>query len=143
MFNTRATRVILAVATALGTILLFSSIAGGCRRETKPDSAVAAAKPSHTSFPSTDCRSCHEDIFKAWSGSHHALAHRTVDAKADADAFVPARETTVNEIGYRLEWKESSPAFTEKRGPQPPETYTAEFGLGHTPLRQYVVPIGG
>ena len=64
-----------------------------------------------------------------------------MDAKADADAFVPARDATVNGIDYHLEWKEGHPSFTDRRGTQPAETYTAEFVLGHTPLRQYVVPV--
>src|SRR5687768_7125586 len=126
VFNPRVTRITLVSALAASTLLLFGSIAGGCQREKKP-LAETPAKPASVSFASTDCRSCHEEIFKAWSGSHHGLAHRPVDAKADADAFVPARETTVNGIDYRLEWKDGHPSFAEKRGANPPETYTAEF----------------
>jgi predicted CXXCH cytochrome family protein len=144
VLNPRAARFTLVGTIVAGTFVLFSSIVGGCRRESKTVATTGAAPaPAHASFASTDCRSCHEDVFKAWSDSHHALAHRPVDAKADADAFVPARDTTVNAIDYHLEWKDGRPSFTEKRGTPPPETYTAEFVLGHTPLRQYVVPIGG
>ncbi|MGH7959007.1 MAG: tetratricopeptide repeat protein [Opitutaceae bacterium] len=143
VFNPRITRFTLIGAMAAGTVLLFSSIAGGCRRESQSVAGAPTPKPAHISFASTDCRSCHEDIFNAWSNSHHALAHRPVDAQKDADAFVPARDDVVNGIDYHLEWKDERPSFTERRGTQPAETYTAEFVLGHTPLRQYVVPVGG
>ena len=116
---------------------------GGCRRETKSVAETRAPALAHLSLPSSDCRSCHEEIYKSWSGSHHALAHRTVDPQADADAFVPARDVTINAIDYHLELKDGKPAFTEKRAPgAPADHYTAEFVLGHTPLRQYVVPAG-
>lgn len=143
MLNLRRVRVSLIGAVTLGTLLLFSSIVGGCSRESKKVADLPTAKSAHPSFPSSDCRSCHEDIYKAWSDSHHALAHRPVDATIDADAFVPAREVTVNAIDYHLAWKDGHPSFTENRAAHPPQTYTAEFVLGHTPLRQYVVPVGG
>ena len=142
MFNPRATRITLLGAVSAGTVFLFGSIFGGCNRNVDTVAEAPAAKQAHPSFPSTDCRECHAEIFKAWSESHHAKAHRPVDAASDADAFAPPRETTVNAIDYRLEWKDGQPSFTEKRGTQPPETYTAEFVLGHTPLWQYVVPVG-
>ena len=91
LFKPRVARLTLLGAIAAGTLLLFVSIAGGCRRENKPV-AEAPSKPAYVSFASTDCRSCHEEIFRAWSRSHHGLAHRPVDAKAEADAFVPARD---------------------------------------------------
>ena len=143
VFNPRVTRVTLLGLVAAGTVLLFGSVVGGCRRETKAVATAVAANTAHASFPSTDCRSCHEEIFKAWSESHHAHAHRPVAQQADADAFSPARQVTVNEIDYRLEWKDGRPSFTEKRGTKPAETYAADFVLGYTPLRQYIVPVGG
>ncbi|WP_414659932.1 tetratricopeptide repeat protein [Horticoccus sp. 23ND18S-11] len=131
---------------ALALWLLLGSLAGGCSRETKTTATAAtapAATPAPVSFASADCRSCHEDVYKAWSGSHHALAHRPVDAAKDADAFAPGHRVTVNGIEYRTEWKDGKPAVSEQREGQPAQVYTADFVLGHTPLRQYVVPVGG
>ncbi len=128
------------------TAALLGLAAGwaGCSRE--PERATVAANagtvPPHPSFSSSDCRDCHADVYKAWSGSHHALAHRPVDAQKDADAFAPGRDVTVNDIAYRLEWKDGNPSFTERRNGAVTDAYTAEFVLGHTPLRQYVVPAG-
>ena len=49
----------------------------------------------------------------------------------------------MNGVNYHLAWQDGRPAFQEQRDAKPAETYTAEFVLGHTPLRQYVVPVGG
>jgi predicted CXXCH cytochrome family protein len=126
------------------TAVLLALATGGCQRErAKTVATTAGAVPAHASFASADCRECHEGIHQAWSGSHHALAHRPVDAAKDADAFVPGRQVTVNEIAYQLEWKDGKPTFLERRNGQQTDAYTAEFVLGHTPLRQYVVPAGG
>jgi predicted CXXCH cytochrome family protein len=139
---TRWPRLTSNTAVLLSALLVAATC--GCKRETKIAAVAPPTVAAHPSFASSDCRSCHEDVYKAWSGSHHALAHRPVDPKIDSDAFVPAREATVNAINYHLALKDGVPSFTEKRGPTAaPENYTAEFVLGHTPLRQYVVPIGG
>ncbi len=122
---------------ALAAVLL----ATGCGRAPEPRPVAAAQAPVKKS---TDCRACHEDIYKSWAGSHHALANREVDAQSDADAFGTAREFSAHGIDYRVEWKEGRPHFTEKRTDTSAiETYIAEFALGHTPIRQYVVPQGG
>ena len=136
-------------ALAATTLLLLGATAG-CRRAT-PAAAVTAAtpapataQPKPASFKSTECRSCHEETFKAWSGSHHAFAHRPVEAQQDPDAVNPARSTTVNGIRYQLDWQDGKPLFNEQQRPgEAAVPYTAEFVLGHTPLRQYIVPIGG
>ena len=129
---------------SVAVVGLFGGIASGCRRDatTTARSAATAATPS--SFKSGECRSCHEDIYKAWSGSHHALAHRPVDAKADEDALRIPQDFSAHGVDYRAEWKDGRPLFGEKRvATSPAENYVADFVLGHTPLRQYIVPIGG
>ena len=95
------------------------------------------------SAASADCRSCHEDVFRAWTQSDHAHAHRPVEATADADAFQPAREFALHGIHYRTAWEAGRPAFSETHSGQPGEHYTAEFALGYSPLLQYIVPVGG
>lgn len=111
-------------------------------RGTVTDSS-RAARPSArvVSQRSEDCRSCHEDAFKAWSSSHHAHAHRPIDAAADADAFRPERDFLLNGVPHHVGWSEGKPQFTEgSAGAQ--SQYTAEFVLGYTPLQQFVVPVG-
>jgi predicted CXXCH cytochrome family protein len=118
-------------------------LAAGCGRAPAPKSTASAVPPA-PAMKSSDCRACHEDIYKSWSASHHALANRPVEAQADADAFGTAQEFSAHGIDYRVEWKDGRPHFTEKRaGTSAIEAYIAEFALGHTPIRQYVVPQEG
>lgn len=124
--------------------LLALSLISGCRRgSTSAAPAATAAAVTHPVGTSLDCRSCHEDVFRAWAQSDHAHAHRPVNALADADAFQPAREFSLHGVGYRTAWEQGRPAFTETRPGQPAEHFTAEFALGYSPLRQYIVPVGG
>ena len=120
--------------------LLLGHAASGCRRAAPPVVAPAAARAV---AKSADCRACHETLFTAWSQSDHAKAHRPVDALADADAFSPPSAPSVHGADYRIAWENGRPAFSEKTATQPATPYTADFVLGHAPLRQYIVPIGG
>ncbi|MBL9186994.1 MAG: tetratricopeptide repeat protein [Opitutaceae bacterium] len=125
-------------ALATATVL---ALAAGCGRAPEKSAASVAQVPA---LKSADCRACHEDIYKSWSASHHALANRPVEPQADADAFGTPQEFSAHGIDYRLEWKDGRPHFTEKRaGTSAVESYIAEFALGHTPIRQYVVPQDG
>src|ERR1039458_10200336 len=67
---------------------LAAALITGCRRNSgstaTADTAQAVARNVVTS---ADCRRCHEEIYRAWSASHHAHAHRPVVATADAGAF--------------------------------------------------------
>lgn len=123
-----------------GLAICLTTLVNGCNRETKPAAVVAAAP---TAFKSGECKSCHEEIHASWSTSHHALAHRVISAAADQPTFEPAREFTLHGVEYRTEWKDGKPQFTEKRGAGPGIPYSADFVLGHTPLVQYIVPVGG
>ncbi len=139
---------------ALGSYgIVFALCAGetllsGCRRpaNTAPVTATAAAAPGRKTEPaaakSADCRACHQAAYDAWAGSHHAHAHRPVDATTDAVAF-KSREMKVEAVDYTVGWKEGHAEFSERRDPAAPVNASVEFVLGHTPLRQFVVPVGG
>lgn len=129
-------------------------LASGCSRkegaisatggQSAPQARVAEAaiplnQPRHRS---TECRDCHREIFASWAGSHHARAHRPVNAVADADALQPERTGQLHGVDYAAGWKEGKPLFVEKRSGFPDDRYTAEYVLGFTPLRQYIVPAG-
>ena len=117
---------------------MIAALLAGCGRQAP---AVApTAEPQR--LTSADCRSCHEEIFKSWSDSHHALAHRSIDAAKDASAFAPSRKFSLHGVDYQITWKDGRPDFSEQRASGPPDNYGAEFALGYTPLRQYVVPVG-
>jgi predicted CXXCH cytochrome family protein len=135
-------RLVSAAALSAGLLIMVGSVVSGCRRDAAPRTAAAAATPAHVSHPSGDCKSCHEEIYKSWSESHHAYAHRPVDEKLEADAFSGPREFALHGVNYTVEWKDGRPHFSEKVGDDPPFSYTADFVLGHTPLVQYIVPAG-
>ena len=128
------------------TLLLCGAFLAACQREANKSSkrtpASAAQPPPATSFVSQDCRSCHADIFKAWADSHHAHAHRRVDAKKDGEELPARREFSLHGVDYTVGWKEGHTVFTEKRGAQPAREYVADYILGYTPLHQFIVPIG-
>ncbi|PTY00116.1 tetratricopeptide repeat protein [Opitutus sp. ER46] len=91
---------------------------------------------------SASCQQCHADIHRAWADSHHAKAHRPFDVAQDAEAFTPRALFALHDVTYQLRLDTGKPAFSEQRAGQPADTYTADFVLGHTPLRQYIVPTG-
>ena len=131
-FFSRRTFVLGATLYAGFALIVFVSGLTGCRRNstTSGTPAAAAPVPDHSPWKSTDCLSCHEQAFKAWEKSHHALAHRPVNATADADAFQSPREISVHGVDYQLAWRDGKPAFTEKRPNAPADHYTADFALG-------------
>ena len=133
-----------AIVLALSLMALFALSGSGCGKKSASVATSSSPTPP-AALKSTDCRACHEEIFKSWSGSDHALAHRVVNPQQDSDAITPALKPTVNGIAYQFDWKDGRAALVEKRGEQTADSFsfTAEFVLGHTPLRQYVVPIGG
>lgn len=106
------------------------------------DRRKAAPAATALSRKSADCRSCHEQEYAAWAGSHHAHAHRPVDAVADAAAFQSPRPFVVGDVEYRVGWERGNPRFEEHRPGVPAEHFAPEFVLGHTPLRQLVIPLG-
>src|SRR5207248_228875 len=94
-----------------------------------------------TAHVSKDCQTCHAEIFKTWSASDHAHAHRPIDPQRDAEAFIGNPKFSMHGVDYQLGWKEGHPTFAEQRGGQT-DTYTADFVLGEHPLYQYIVPAG-
>ncbi len=129
----------LVVAVWLAALLM-----AGCRRESESAVTADASRTAlHGAGVSADCRSCHEEIYRAWMASDHARAHRPIDATADADAFRPTQEFSLHGVEYHMAWDGDRPAISETHAGQTAKHYTAEFALGYKPLRQYIVPVGG
>ncbi len=132
----------LAVAYSLSVSIWYFSHATRGGNPTKLAS-TSAARASGEMAKSTDCRKCHEEIFKTWSASDHALAHRPVDAKSDADAFQPASAFELHGVNYRTGWENGRPALSESQPGASAHRFTAEFVMGYKPLRQYIAPTEG
>lgn len=106
-------------AYAIFALTMVIASLAGCGKTPAPPagpSTVAAA----VAQTSASCRECHEEIFKNWSTTDHALANRPVDAKADAEAFAK---------------------FAPPAGVGPGTA--PEFILGHKPLWQPLLPAPG
>jgi predicted CXXCH cytochrome family protein len=122
-------------------------LGSGCRRNAPPPpertaAAVPAPAAERPAAKSADCRSCHEAQYQAWADSHHARAHRPVSPTADAAAFSP-RDLKVEGVDYAVGWNAGKPELREQRTAGSSVTSPVEFVLGHTPLQQFVVPVGG
>src|SRR5437867_2097273 len=89
-----------ASALALAIIALMALRAG--RHPSKPASLMvsgAGQAPKQTEAAvfatygkSPSCKSCHEQQYKLWESSHHALAERALAPAADSSAFEPAQK---------------------------------------------------
>ncbi|MEY4006186.1 MAG: hypothetical protein RLZZ221_2282, partial [Verrucomicrobiota bacterium] len=130
------------VAVVAGTVGMMLGVAGGFRRADQPAEKIPSTVAT-VPAKSADCQTCHADVHKAWLESHHAKAQRPVDPAVEGTKLAQPQEFSLHGVEYRVEWKEGKPQFTEKRPGEAPFNYSADFILGHTPLLQYLVPIGG
>jgi tetratricopeptide (TPR) repeat protein len=84
----------IAFALALVIPLGFAVIVATSRMRSKPGKPPTPPVTSEATIfaaygKSPSCKSCHEEAFKNWAGSHHALAERAVDPALDTPAFMP------------------------------------------------------
>src|SRR4051794_27200458 len=108
------------------------------RSEASSDAKVFAAYGK-----SSSCISCHEDAYKLWQGSHHALAERPINAALDAAAFQPAQK--VRHGSQTSELRSTNGRFhiaTRGLGGGA-QLFSAERVIGVDPLRQYMIPERG
>lgn len=103
-----------------------------------PDKQIYAAYAG-----SAACRDCHQEIYDAWAGSHHALAERLPDTNVDNPAFVPActlRQgawpTTFQKTAGHYELITAGLKSTQ-------EVFRVDRVIGQSPLRQMLVPFPG
>ncbi len=92
---------------------------------------------------SASCRDCHEEAFKKWAGSHHALAERLPSPGQEDAAFFPTRnfshgtqQTTVRSANGHYELITAGLSGTK-------EAFSVERVLAENPLRQMLVPFPG
>jgi tetratricopeptide (TPR) repeat protein len=92
---------------------------------------------------SASCRECHNQEYRAWSGSHHALAERALDGKLDNDALVPAstfqngaQQTSFYKTNGQFEITTAGLSSTQ-------QIFHVDRVIGVSPLRQMLVPFPG
>lgn len=112
------------------------------REEEEPSSkrnpgAVAAASADWKN--PQNCRSCHEEVFREWEDSHHALANRSWDSEADAEAFAVDSVTDEAGLRHRIGLRGGEPTITELLSGGGERSAVAKGVIGATPFRQYLV----
>lgn len=89
---------------------------------------------------SPSCRSCHEEAFKNWEGSHHALAERAMDAALDTPAFSPThtiqhgtQQSEARVVGGQFQLVTRGLSGTN-------QAFNVARVIGVDPLLQYLIP---
>jgi tetratricopeptide (TPR) repeat protein len=92
---------------------------------------------------SPSCKSCHEEAYKLWEGSHHALAERPIDPAVDAAAFAPGYE--IRHGSQRsLVWQADHQCQIVTTGLDGrPGVFSVQRVIGVEPLRQFLLPAPG
>jgi predicted CXXCH cytochrome family protein len=119
-----------------------------------PDSAPLTVKPpaskSETPSPTAHrefvgaktCMQCHQDEFKAWTGSHHALAMQEADAQTVLGDFNNAKfkHDSVESSFFKRDGK----FMVRTDGPDGKlADYPIKYTFGVTPLQQYLIEFPG
>lgn len=92
---------------------------------------------------SASCRECHEEIFRAWEGTDHALANRPLDPARHGAAFAVAVEIVDGGARFTLGSRNGRPTMTEKRTDGTRREHAPDFILGAKPLWQPLVAAPG
>lgn len=130
----------MACLLALGYVVVMVTSRGRPKPNHAPitDATVFAAYGK-----SPSCQSCHEEEFKNWQGSHHALAERAVDPALDQTAFDPARTishgsqtSTARVTAGQLQLVTQGLSGTN-------QPFPVARVIGVDPLLQYLLPAGG
>jgi predicted CXXCH cytochrome family protein len=92
---------------------------------------------------SPSCKSCHEEAFQLWSGSHHALAERPVDPAQDTAAFEPPYRIHHGSQISETRMVSGKPELLTTGIDGQRKAFRPERVLGFEPLRQFLIPAAG
>ena len=91
---------------------------------------------------SVNCRQCHQELYAKWYDSHHAKAHRPIVPEFDAQYVRQDQTFTEQGVRYTMGFEQGQLKVVESQQGHPDFSYSPAFVLGHTPLRQLIVPTG-
>jgi predicted CXXCH cytochrome family protein len=103
------------------------------------DDAVVFA--GYGSSPS--CKACHEEAYKAWAGSHHALAERLVEPRLDGPAFDPPKEIQHGTQTSKAQIDQGKLQLVTAALEGQKRPFVVDRVLGVDPLRQFLVAAPG
>jgi len=92
---------------------------------------------------SKNCKSCHEEIFRLWETSHHALAERPVDVGLDRDAFMAGSHISHGSQFSATSISNQSLVLTTAGKTSVVQNFVPSRVIGLDPLRQLLLPWPG
>ncbi len=132
---------VLLLATALAALLACSSGEETPRLDTPPSLAPGWERSAGFAG-SASCVDCHEEAYKAWSGSHHDLAMQVASEDTVLGDF---DDTTFTHFGVTSRFYERDGGFfVQTEGPDgQPTEYEILYTFGVENLQQYLIGLPG
>ncbi|MGZ8237435.1 MAG: tetratricopeptide repeat protein [Methylobacter sp.] len=106
----------------------------------KPETATPIAHKDYVG--ANECKQCHQEEFKAWTGSHHALAMQEANAQTMLGDFenTKFKHFSVESTFFKRDGK----FMVRTDGPDgKPADYEIKYTFGVTPLQQYLIKFPG
>src|SRR5689334_5783800 len=125
------------VLCACGAFLLFrwkvGSEAAHSKNEQISDTQIF---PGYGKSPS--CISCHEEAYKLWQGSHHALAERPINPALDSVAFQPGQKVRHGSQTSELRLTNGLYQVVTRGFGGDAQVFSVQRVIGVNPLRQFL-----
>ena len=113
---------------------------GSCDRGGAATRVAMAARDGASRFVGSEvCRSCHEETFASWEGSHHALAEREVVPAVDRRAFVDQAAVVHGSVTSTLTATDDEFAIRTEGPEGDVRPFPVHRAIGVSPLRQYLI----
>ena len=136
-----------AVVGVVTAVVLLREGRGGRTSPTQPSPASTTRASDASVFArygkSASCKSCHEEEFQLWEGSHHALAERPLQAGVDLAAFEPGRKIQHGTQSSEARFSEGKFLVLTAGADGQQKAFAADRVIGVEPLRQYLIPSAG
>jgi len=126
-------------ARALPVIVaILAALLGGC----SPSGDSGSTDTSGQFVSEENCAGCHENQFKAWTGSHHDLAMQDANERTVLGNFNETRFTYAG-ITNRF-FRRDGKYFVTTDGPDGKlADFEIKYTFGVDPLQQYLIPLPG
>jgi tetratricopeptide (TPR) repeat protein len=117
---------------------------GAARLVHSRGSALSPGEDSSAAYAgSVSCRDCHQEEYRLWAHSHHALAERAISPEIDRAAFSPNRSLGQGNQAAEMFWSNGAPRVSCAGAAGKLGTFELQRVLGEEPLRQFLVAFPG
>ncbi|TNJ42516.1 hypothetical protein KFZ70_02320 [Tamlana fucoidanivorans] len=116
----------------------------GCKNKTynNIETPTHSAHVSSNYIGSNQCKSCHEDTYKKWSGSHHDRAMDIANASTVLGNFNNIKQV-IDGVSYHFYTKDKAFIVNVTEIDGSVNDYKIAYTFGFTPLQQYLVDFEG